>query len=213
MGTIKTKATAALREAQEKRQQFTHHLFQRDDVRGGQEFEGTVGAVLCRKNRVAGLRELGAQKVGDHWCIRAEFDLKEGYMSPPTAVAVGVCYRVTQNLRRSPPWPQDLIARVSEAVRAERVRFLGGVFECPSQQVADLARSCGAVALCTFAQVFTETSLGATQYHFNPAFLFVIGGANCRKAPPEDQPDRPWWRQRSGQSAHAARLPRSHHQR
>ena len=161
---------------------------------GGKEFEGAAGAFLYRKGRVAGLRELGVQRAGDHRYSSAEFHFwRMGYQNHKTAVAAGVCYRVKQNLQRSAPLPQDFLYRVSEAVRAERVRFLGGVFECPSEQAAELGRSCGALAPCPFAQVFKETYLGRTKYLFNPAFLFVIGGANCRMALPEDQPDRPRW--------------------
>ena len=44
------------------------------------------------------------------------------------AVAVGVCYRVSENIKRSAPWSPEYFNGVSE------VRFLGGVFECTSQQ-------------------------------------------------------------------------------
>ena len=123
---------------------------------------------------------LGAQSVGDHWYMSADFFLKEGYMNPATAVAVGVCYRVTQNLKRDAPWARDFITMVVNRVREESVRFLGGVFECPSQQVAQLACSCGAVAPCPFAQVFKETSLGITKYVFSPALIFVVGEAKMQ---------------------------------
>jgi hypothetical protein len=70
---------------------------------------------------------------------------------------------------------------------------LGGVFDCPSRQAAELARSCGALPDSPFAQVFKETLRGTTKYYFHPAFLFVIGGAN-RKAPlQDDQPERLAW--------------------
>ena len=114
-------------------------------------------------------------------------------MNKATAVAVGVCYRVTQNLKRGAPWPRDFITTVVHRVREDSVRFLGGVFECPSQQVAQLACSCGAVAPCPFAQVFKETCLGITKYVSSPAFIFVIGEAKCNTASTAGQPERPSW--------------------
>ena len=66
-------------------------------------------------------------------------------MNPRAAVAGGVCYGVNENLKRSAHWPLDFPLGVSEAVRSDIVRFYGGVFECPSQQAAELGRSCGAV--------------------------------------------------------------------
>ena len=193
MDALKTTEKTALREAQEKRLQFIRRLFQEKDLWRGLEFEGAAGAFLYRKGRVAGLRELGVQRVGDHRYISAEFQLEEGCQNNETAVAVGVCYRVNQTLQRSAPLPQVFLNKVSESVRAERVRFLGGVFECPSEQAAELGRSCGAVDPCPFAQVWKETNRGVAQYLFNPAFLFVIGGADCNRAAPKDQPARPSW--------------------
>ena len=114
-------------------------------------------------------------------------------MNPKTAVAVGVCYRVKHNLQRSALWPQDFLKRVSEAVRAERVRFWGGVFDCTSEQAALLGRSCGALAPCPFYQAFKETPFGKETYFFHPAFLFVIGRATHSMAHPDDQPERPSW--------------------
>ena len=70
------------------------------------------------------------------------------------------------------------------------MRFLGGVFDCPSEQVAALSRSCGA---CTFAQVFKETSLGITKYVFHPSFLFCTGGTKCTQASIAGQPERLAW--------------------
>ena len=70
---------------------------------------------------------------------------------------------------------------------------MGGVFDCPSEQVADLARSCGASPPCPFAQVFKETSLGITKYVFQPSFLFCIGGTKCTQASIADQPERLAW--------------------
>ena len=53
MDTIKTTEKTALREAQEKRLQFIWHLFQKEDLWGGKEFECAAGAFLYRKGRVA----------------------------------------------------------------------------------------------------------------------------------------------------------------
>ena len=106
---------------------------------------------------------------------------------------MGVCYRVNQTLHRGAPWLVDFLNNLSEAVRAERVRFLGGVFDCPSEQAAQLGRSCGALPPCPFAQCFKDAFLGMANYMYNPAFLFVIGGANCIRPVCEDQPQRPAW--------------------
>ena len=114
-------------------------------------------------------------------------------MHTATAVAVAVCYRVTQKLKRDAPWPRHSITTVINRVREESVRFLGGDFDCPSKQVAQLARSCGASPPCPFAQVCKETSLGITKYVFHPAFIFVICGAKCIKASTADQPERLAW--------------------
>ena len=145
--------------------------------------------------------------------LTAAFDLEEVYRESRAVVAVDVYYRFSENLQGSAPWPPEYFNVVSEAMCSEKVRFLGGVFERASQQAAEKGRSCGAVAPSPFAQVLTEKFLTKTKYLFNPLFVCVIGVAKCRTAPPEDQPARPLWRQSSGQSAQAARLPRSRQQR
>ena len=96
------------------------------------------------------------RKVDDRG-LNAELHFEERYRNPRAAVAVGVCYRVNENLQSSTPWSPAYSHGVSEAVCSEQVRFLGGVFECPSQQAAELGRSCGAVAPSRVAQVFKET--------------------------------------------------------
>ena len=103
---------------------------------------------------------------------------------------------VNISLKRSAPWPLDFVKGVSKAVRAENVRFLGGVFDCPSQQAAELGRSCGALEPGPFAQVFKDLALGKCVFH--TAFLFVIGNANCHKAESLDAPAKPLWLSESG---------------
>ena len=76
-------------------------------------------------------------------------------------------------------------------MRAERVRFLGGVFDCPCVQAAELGRSCGAMPPCPFAQWFKDTYIGVTTIVYNPAFLFVIGGGTCRMPLGDDHPEKP----------------------
>ena len=78
MDTIKTDAPAALLKTQEKRQQLLRNLLGSSLVWGGQEFEGDAGAFVHRKNRAAGLRVLGVQRVGDHRYMSADFPLKHG---------------------------------------------------------------------------------------------------------------------------------------
>jgi hypothetical protein len=85
--------------------------------------------------------------------MSAEVYLNESY-NPRAAVAVGACFRLNQTVSRNAPWLGDFLTIVSEAVRAERVRFLGGVFDCPCEQAAELGRSCGAMPPCPFAQWF-----------------------------------------------------------
>jgi hypothetical protein len=167
MDTVKTDAPAVLLEAQEKRQQLLRNLLGGRPVWGGMVLERNASAILYKKNRVSDIRRLGVQQVGEHRYTSVEVVLKEGYMNKATAVAVAVCYRVTQNLKRDAPWPRHFITTAMNRVREESVRFSGGVFDCPSEQVADLARSCGA---CPFAQVFKETSLGITKYVFTQHF-------------------------------------------
>ena len=105
-------------------------------------------------------------------------------------VAVGVYYRVSENLKRSAPWYPEYFNGASEVVCSEKVRFVGGAFGCPSQQAEELGRSCGAVAPSPFAQVFTEKLLTKTIYVSKPLFVCVIAGVKRRKEPPEDQPTR-----------------------
>ena len=73
-------------------------------------------------------------------------------------------------------WPEPFIQQVSAAVREGGVRFLGGVFDCPSEQAAASGRSCGAVAPSPFAQIFKETIDGRPNDRFSLAFIFVRGG-------------------------------------
>ena len=73
--------------------------------------------------------------------LNAELHLEEGCRNPRAAVAVGVCYRVNENLQGSALWPQKYYHGVSEAACSVQVRFFGGgVFERPSQQAAELDR-------------------------------------------------------------------------
>ena len=185
---IQTSDVALLRKAQEKRHEFIRRLLELDFNRWGvHKFGSDAGAFLYKRNRVEALREVGVKRVGDHIYMSAEFHLAESY-NPRTAVAVGVCYRLNHTQSRNAPWPRDFLTVVSEAVRAERVRFLGGVFDCPCEQAAELGRSCGAMPSCPFAQCFKDTHSGVTTIVYNPAFLFVIGGANCIRPVCEDQP-------------------------
>jgi hypothetical protein len=110
-------------------------------------------AFLFGGSRGTDTGELGEKRVDDHIYMSAEVYLIESY-NPRTAVAVGVCFRLNQTVSRNAPWLGDFLTTVSEAVRAERVRFLGGVFDCPCEQAAELGRSCGAMPPCPFAQWF-----------------------------------------------------------
>ena len=121
---IKTDDSAALLQHKEKRQQVVRNLLETSSVWGGHAFEGSVGAFLYKKNRVAECRLLGVHGVGDHKDMSADFFLKQGYMKPATAIAVGVCYRVNQNLKRDAPWPRDFITLVVHRAREDSVRFL-----------------------------------------------------------------------------------------
>ena len=80
------------------------------------------------------------------------------------------------------------------------MRFLGGVFDCPSEQAAALGRSCGAVAPSPFAQIFKETIDKRPKYRFSLAFIFGIGNANCRKPFMDDQPEMLDWLHKDGRS-------------
>ena len=86
-----------------------------------------------------------AERHVDHRYLNAESYWEERHRNPRAAVAGDVCYWVKENLKRSAQWPPEFPLGVSEAVRSEHVRFYGGVLECPSQQAAELCRSCGAV--------------------------------------------------------------------
>ena len=112
-------------------------------------------------------------------------------MNPNTAVAVGVCYRVSPNFEKGPIWDEGFLNDVSAAVRAQRVRFLGGIFDCSADQAAVFARSCGALGPGPYTQVFKEAPFGSTKYYLHPAFLFLIGPANREVADTEAQAERP----------------------
>jgi hypothetical protein len=155
--------------------------------------EKEAGGFPSRKNRVAGITELGRVSCGELRYLSASVALEQGYMNPTTAVAVGVCYRVSPNFEKGHIGDEGFLNRVSEAVRREGVRFLGGIFDCSSDQAAVFARSCGALFPSPYTQVFKETPFGRTRFYFHPAFLFVIGPANRQLADIEDQPERPRW--------------------
>ena len=61
--------------------------------------------------------------------LTAAFDLKEVYRTSRAVVAVGVYYRLGENLQGSALWPPEYFNGVSEAVCSGKVRFFGGVFE------------------------------------------------------------------------------------
>ena len=86
-----------------------------------------------------------AERHVEHRYLNAESYLEERHRNPRAAVAGGVCHWVKEHLKRSAHWPPEFPHCVSEAVRSENVRFYGGVLESPSQQAAELCRSCGAV--------------------------------------------------------------------
>jgi hypothetical protein len=154
MDSIKSIDRAALTEAHENRLQFIKDLFEIQNVWGALELEGAAGAFLYRKNNVVAITELGRLKSGALRYLSVSITLQEADMNPTTAVAVGVCYRVKQTLQKSPIWPVGFLTNVSQAVRAEGVRFLGGIFDCPSDQAAGFARSCGALPPSPFTQAF-----------------------------------------------------------
>ena len=106
-----------------------------------------------------------------------------------------VYYRVSENIKRNAPWSPEYLNGVSEAMCSEKMRFVGGVFECPSQQAEELGRGCCAMAPNPFAQVSTEKFLMKTIYAFDPLCVCVIVGTNCRPTPLEDQPTMPLWPQ------------------
>ena len=218
MDAIKSTDPNLLRDAKVRRQQFLERLFQEQEVWSGVLFEGSAGAgsagaFLYRKCRVESLRRVGSEEVGAHRYLSVELQLKAGYQNPPAAVAVGVCFKVEavgaelHDLRRSAGWPQGFITRVHEAVRAERVRFLGGVFDGPSNQAAQLGRSCGAEELYPFCQMWSDgLGDGGKEYNqtFHPSFIFVIGPANLKYAIPEQQPATPAWLLPSDRGPHDA---------
>ena len=146
---------------------------------------------LYRKNRVASITALERVSCGDLRYVSVSVALEQGYMNPNTAVAVCVCYRVSPNFERGPIWDEGFLNDVSAVVRAQRVRFLGGIFDCSSDQAAVFARSCGALGPSPYTQVFKETPFGRTRYYLHPAFLFLIGPANPQLADTEEQPERP----------------------
>jgi len=78
MDTIKTYDPAAVLQHKEKRQQVVRNLLENSSVWGGHAFEDSAGAFLYRKNRVAEVRLLGVDGVGDHQCISADFSLSMG---------------------------------------------------------------------------------------------------------------------------------------
>jgi hypothetical protein len=193
LDSVMPSENTALSEAHVNRLNIIRRLVARQDVWGGLEFDGGAGAFLYRRNRVADITKLGVQSCGQLRYLSVALILLEGYQNPDTAVAVGVCYRVRPNLNPSPTWPEEFIQGISEAVHAQGVRILAGIFDCPSAQAAALARSCGALPPCPFLLVFRDTARSDTLYFFHPAFIFVIGPANRQVPDHADQPERPAW--------------------
>ena len=102
--------------------------------------KASFGAFFYRKNRFAGFKVSGMLRKVDDRDLNAACHLEEWHRNPRAAVAVGVCYRVNENLKGSAPWPHAHFNGVSEAVCSEQVRIVGGVFERPSQQAAEVGR-------------------------------------------------------------------------
>ena len=194
MDPLTSTDTDRQREAKAGRAAFLVRLLDRQDLWSGVLFEGSAGALLFKKNRVESFRPMGTTSVAGHRYVAVEFKLLAGYQNPPTAVAVGVCYKVAHHPRASAVWSPGFITQVQEAVRAQGVRFLGGVFDCPRFQVEELAVQCGAAPNCPFAQVWTDQcSQSGGRRSFHPAFIFAIGPATPQYANPDEQPAMPAW--------------------
>ena len=195
MDPIKSSDGRRLREASVRRQEFLKGVIERDEIWAGVLFEGSAGAVLYRKSRVADCRTLGKVAVASLRYLGVEFQWRPGYRNPQTAVAVGVCYKVAHDIRPSAAWTPAFLTRVCKAVREEGVRFLGGVFECPSSQASELGRSCGAKGPNPFAQLWRDRGDRGedTTHMFHASFIFVIGPAKLVFANANLQPATPDW--------------------
>jgi hypothetical protein len=183
---------AQVRLATQRRRELIVRIFQHCDVWGLHVFKDAAGAFMYKKNRGESLIDIRMHTYKDFTYISAKVQLCQGYVKSSTAVAVAACYRTHQKLAHT-CWPEPFIQQVSAAMREGGVRFLGGVFDCPSQQAAALGRSCGAVAPSQFAQIFKETIDGRANYRFSLGFIFVIGDANCRIPRVQEQPEIPPW--------------------
>ena len=134
-------------------------------------------------------------------------------MNPSTAVAVGVIYLARNNIqeRFSAPYSANLLEGIKSALTRQQARILLGVFACTPEQVADIARSCGASGTRPFCQMFygndsvrectTELAerfevdpQNGGNYVTHPSYAIVLGpSSKLSYAPTKEAPDLPTW--------------------
>ena len=138
-------------------------------------------------------------------------------MNPSTAVAVGVLYLARHKGYRLAPtaYSSSLLAGIKAALTRQQVRFLVGVFTCTPEQVADIARSCGASGTRPFCQMFHSYQMPTAEYQectaelaqrfgvdqqhggnymTHPSYAIVLGpSAKLEYAPTDAAPPLPTW--------------------
>ena len=130
-------------------------------------------------------------------------------MNPSTAVAVGVVSLVRES--SAVPYSAPLLESIKSALSRNEVRILLGVFTCTQEQVADIARSCGASGTRPFCQLFHCKDSGREctaelaqrfevdpqhggNYVTHPSYAIILGPASkLSHAPTKEVPDLPAW--------------------
>ena len=135
--------------------------------------------------------------------------LRGNKMNPSTAVAVGVVSLVRES--SAVPYSAPLLESIKSALSRNEVRILLGVFTCTQEQVADIARSCGASGTRPFCQLFHCKDSGREctaelaqrfevdpqhggNYVTHPSYAIILGPASkLSHAPTKEVPDLPAW--------------------
>ena len=135
--------------------------------------------------------------------------LRGNKMNPSTAVAVGVVSLVRES--SAVPYSAPLLESIKSALSRNQARILLGVFTCTQEQVADIARSCGASGTRPFCQLFHCKDSGREctaelaqrfevdpqhggNYVTHPSYAIILGPASkLSHAPTKEVPDLPAW--------------------
>jgi len=193
MDTIKTTEKTALREAQEKRLQFIRHLFQKEDLWVARISKARLGHSFTGR---------AESRASESWECR-------GLATTGTLARSFIWRRVPEAQNRSCGWRvlQGQAELTTERALASRFPLQGSRKQC-------VRRGCGSWAASSSARPSRRQNWAAAAAHWLPVHSrrssrrrisggrstsstrpssSSFGGANCRMALPEDQPERPRW--------------------